>query len=74
MSSKLSDNTLEQTQAYWRERTGREVTAEDAREMVQNIADFFEVLQEWDEGVSQIKGAAVAERSRQTPPRRTASR
>ena len=43
------EGLIEHTIRFWQERTGREVTAEDAREMIVNIRGFFGVLAEWAE-------------------------
>ena len=53
-----NNDAIQYTINFWSQRTGAQISSEDAREMVGNIAGFFEVLQEWDERVSQIKGAA----------------
>jgi hypothetical protein len=40
---------IEQTIAFWRERTGQEYSQEDARQMVANVTGFFQVLTEWEQ-------------------------
>ncbi len=35
-------------QRFWEERTGEQVSDEDAREAVRSIAAFFDLLAEWD--------------------------
>jgi hypothetical protein len=39
---------IEQTIDFWRKRAGREVSSEDARQMVANVSGFFKVLAEWE--------------------------
>jgi hypothetical protein len=39
---------INQTIDFWTKRTGQEISPEDAREMIQNISGFFQVLSEWD--------------------------
>ena len=39
---------LNQTIAFWSERSGQEFSQEDAREMVANVSGFFLVLAEWE--------------------------
>ena len=39
---------IEQTIAFWRERTGQEYSQEDARQIVANVSGFFTVLAEWE--------------------------
>lgn len=39
---------IEATLALWQPQTTRRLTAEDAREMAENVAGFFQLLHEWD--------------------------
>ena len=47
-SSTISEKTSDETVEFWSRKTGKPVTREEAREMVENIIGFFEVLDEWD--------------------------
>jgi hypothetical protein len=38
----------ERTRDFWQRRTSRQLTDEDAREMIANVAGFFRLLAEWD--------------------------
>jgi hypothetical protein len=38
---------LEETLQFWRQRTSRTLTHEDARQMVENVTGFFTTLQRW---------------------------
>jgi hypothetical protein len=38
----------EQTVAFWSNRTGREISQEDARQIIENVTGFFQVLFEWE--------------------------
>ena len=42
------DDFIEETRAFWGERSGRTFSREDAREMIANISGFFRILDEWD--------------------------
>jgi hypothetical protein len=42
-----NDNLIEQTRRLWRSRLGRDVSREDARQIVENVTGFFGVLAEW---------------------------
>ena len=42
-----NDNLIEQTRRLWRSRLGRDVSREDARQIVENVTGFFGVLVEW---------------------------
>lgn len=39
--------TIQLTKDFWRAQTGNDVTAEDAREMIENISSYFQILHEW---------------------------
>jgi hypothetical protein len=39
---------IEQSVAFWRERTEQPVTPEDVREMLGNVSGFFRLLAEWE--------------------------
>jgi hypothetical protein len=45
---KEPSDIIEQTLTFWGKRTGKDLSREDAREMVANVAGFFQVLAEWD--------------------------
>jgi hypothetical protein len=45
---KQTQDIINQTIAFWGERSGQEFSQEDAREMVANVSGFFTVLAEWE--------------------------
>jgi hypothetical protein len=45
---KQTQDIINQTIAFWSERSGQEFSHEDAREMVSNVSGFFTVLAEWE--------------------------
>jgi hypothetical protein len=45
--SHANDSLIEQTRQLWRSRLGRDVSCEDARQIVANATGFFSVLGEW---------------------------
>ena len=47
MKNEASD-IIEHTLNFWGKRTGKDLSREDAREMVANVSGFFQVLAEWD--------------------------
>ena len=47
MKNEPSD-IIEHTLTFWGKRRGEDLSREDAREMVANVAGFFQVLAEWD--------------------------
>ncbi len=45
---KQQDEFLVQTLRFWKPRTDRELTIDDARDIVNNVAGFFTLLLKWD--------------------------
>jgi hypothetical protein len=41
------ESLLDATLAVWQPRTDRELTKEDARQIVENVVGFFDVLARW---------------------------
>jgi hypothetical protein len=48
-SSALSESFLEATIEFWQPSAHRNLTREDAREIVENMTGFFRVLRQWRE-------------------------
>jgi hypothetical protein len=46
-SPAANDNLIEPTRRFWRSRLGRDVSYENARQIVENVTGFFAVLAEW---------------------------
>lgn len=46
-SDAVNDNLIERTLKVWVPRLGRELTREDARQIAENMVNFFEILNEW---------------------------
>jgi predicted transcriptional regulator len=49
--AQYSPELIEQTILIFESRTGRVISEEDARQAVENISGFFQMLQEWAEAV-----------------------
>jgi hypothetical protein len=47
ISHPAKDNLLCRTREVWQPRLGRELSGEDARQIVENVAGFFALLAEW---------------------------
>ncbi|GEM_PF-5061788 len=43
----MSEELIQYTIDFWSKRTGQEITAEDAREMIVNVRGFFKTLDQW---------------------------
>jgi hypothetical protein len=46
-SSALPDSFLDETIEFWQPRSEKVLTREDAREMIENMTGFFNILNEW---------------------------
>lgn len=46
-SHAANNNLIDQTRAVWQPRLGRDLSHEDARQIVENITGFFAILSEW---------------------------
>ena len=42
-----NDNLIDQTRAVWQSRLGRNLTDDDARQIMHNVTGFFDLLAEW---------------------------
>ena len=40
---------INDTITFWQEKTGRTLTQEEAREAIENISGFFQILYEWEQ-------------------------
>src|SRR5947208_10574518 len=49
LSSSANDNLIDRTVALWQRRLGRDLTRENAREIVENVAGFFNTLAKWQQ-------------------------
>jgi hypothetical protein len=48
LSGEPSDEAIEETRRFWEAYTGQPVSEEDAREIIHNLAAFFDLLDKWD--------------------------
>ena len=46
-SDAANDNLTDRTRQIWQPRLGRDLSREDARQIVENLTGFFGVLAEW---------------------------
>ena len=46
-SNAANDNVIDRTRAVWKPRLGRDLSREDARQIVENVTGFFAILAEW---------------------------
>jgi hypothetical protein len=49
LSSAANDNLIERTRQVWQPRLQRDLGPEDARQIVENITSFFNILAEWSQ-------------------------
>ena len=55
-SRAANDNLIEQTIALWQPRLRRDLSREDACQIVENVAGFFNILTEWSRAKVPIPG------------------
>ena len=48
-SNAAKNNLVDLTREVWQPRAGRELSAEDARQITENITGFFAILAEWSQ-------------------------
>jgi len=53
MSKQSEDAFLDHTLNVWQPRTKQQLTHEDARQMIENVTGFFQLLVEWDKAERQ---------------------
>jgi hypothetical protein len=46
-SHAANDNLIGRTRQFWRARTRRDLTDEDARQIAENVTSLFSILAEW---------------------------
>jgi hypothetical protein len=46
-SHAANDNVIDRTRELWKPRLGRDLSREDARQIVENVTGFFAILIEW---------------------------
>jgi hypothetical protein len=59
----VDEALLETTIRLFEKRTGRTLTKEDARQIVENLTGFFQVLAEWDRTERHGRAALVQSKS-----------
>jgi hypothetical protein len=53
-SRAANDNLIDQTIALWQPRLRRDLSREDARQIVENVTSFFNILTEWSRAEAPI--------------------
>jgi hypothetical protein len=48
----VNDNLIDRTRAVWQPSLGRDLSPEDARQLVENVTGFFAILAEWSQAES----------------------
>ena len=62
-SHAANDNLIDRTHEVWRPRVGRDLTREDARQIIENITGFFAILVEWSRAEMPVPANDTAEPS-----------
>lgn len=62
---KKNMDSLKETKEFWSQRSGREISLEDAREIENNLFEFVNILIEWDEQDKKALGKSDQENESQ---------
>ena len=57
-----TDNLIDVTMRLWRQRMRRDITRDDAKQIIECVSSFFDVLKEWEQGVGDSKRPPRGER------------
>ena len=63
-SSAANDDLIDRTIALWEPRCQRDLSCEDARQIIENVTGFFSILHEW----SRAEAVAAANDNRERSP------
>jgi len=64
-SHAANDNLIDRTCEVWQPRLGRDLSREDARQIAENVTDFFSVLAEWSKAESATPANDIRHRPQQ---------
>jgi len=45
---KIQNQLIDRTLEFWQARSSQTLTREDAREIIENVSGFFQILQKWE--------------------------
>jgi hypothetical protein len=62
---KHDDEHLNKTLTAWQPRASRELTREDARQIVENVTGFFQTLLKWDVALNDEVDSVAADKGQQ---------
>ena len=68
-----NDNMIDRTLGLWKPRLGRDLSREDARQIVENVTGFFAVLIEWSRAERRVPALSTGDDpgAVRQPPRST---
>ncbi len=46
-----TDKLIDSTMRLWRQRMRRDISRDDAKQIIEHVTGFFDVLEEWEQGV-----------------------
>ena len=64
-----TDDFLDKTRTFWQSRTDRDLTAEDARQIAENVSGFLQTLIRWQRDDSSERGISELQEVRRSPGR-----
>jgi hypothetical protein len=62
-SHAANDNLIDRTREVWKPRLGRDLSREDARQIVENVTGFFAILAEWSRAEIPVPANDTTKRS-----------
>jgi len=58
-----NDNLIDRTREIWKPRLERDLSHEDARQIVENVTGFFSILAEWSRAEMSVPANDTVERT-----------
>jgi hypothetical protein len=62
-SHAANDNLIDRTREVWKPRVGRDLSREDARQIIENVAGFFAILADWSRAELRVPANDIAKPS-----------
>jgi hypothetical protein len=62
-SHAANDNVIDRTRELWKPRLGRDLSREDAGQIVENVTGFFAILTEWSRAEMPVPANDIAKPS-----------
>ena len=67
LSHTANDNLVHRTREVWKPRVGRDLSPEEARQIINNIVGFFAILADWSRAEMRVPANDIAKPSAPDP-------